>query len=175
MGEVDQQTTFDVKEPLLAEAQLTVSSRHVVGTDFTEDGRWATDLLHHGFDSSVPTVWLLEGLLYYLPESDVIRVMQDIGRLSAAGSAVFHDSITKHYTRAGIAPGGARFVSGSDEYGKLWHDYAGFDASFVRHFGTVHVDRRNRSLVLSQTGAEATPDVCRGRDLVLFVEVEKTL
>merc|ERR1712048_174479 len=125
-------------------------SRHVVGTDFTEDGRWVEDLLDHGFDLNVPTVWLLEGLLYYLPDRDVARVMQDIGRLSAPASAVFHDSITRHYVQAGIAPAGARFVSGSDDYGKLWYELAGFDASFVRNFATVHVDRRNRSLVLDQ-------------------------
>jgi len=172
--EVDQQTTFDVKEPLLTDAQLTVCSRHVVGTDFSQKGRWAEDLIDHGFDCNVPTVWLLEGLLYYLKDEDVAEVMHEIGRLSSVGSAVFHDSITRHYVRAGIAPGGAPFVSGSDDYGKLWRENAGFDLSFVRNFSSVHVDRYNRCLALDERGSEAVPESCRGRDLVLFVEAEKT-
>jgi methyltransferase (TIGR00027 family) len=171
--EVDQQTTFDVKEPLLADAQLTVKSRHVVGNDFGQSGRWVENLIHHGFDVNVPTVWLLEGLLYYLVDNDVIKLMQDIGRMSAPGSAVFHDSITKDYVRAGIAPGGAPFVSGSDDYGKMWKDWAGFDSSFVRNFGSIHIDRQRRSLWLDQRGAQATPKACQGRNLVLFVEAEK--
>ena len=64
--EVDQATTFDVKEPLLESEPLSVQSRAVVATEFTERGRWATDLEAAGFDKSVPTVWLLEGLLMYL-------------------------------------------------------------------------------------------------------------
>jgi methyltransferase (TIGR00027 family) len=171
--EVDQQTTFDVKEPLLTNAQLKVQSRHVVGTDFSEESRWVEDLLNNGFDCSVPTVWLLEGLLYYLKDHDVQQVMYDIGRMSANGSGVFHDSISRHYVRAGIAPAGAPFVSGSDDYGKLWQEMAGFNKSFVRDFGSIRVDRRSRSLLLDQRDAEARPEICRGRDLVLFVEAEK--
>ena len=59
--EVDQQTTFDVKEPLLAKEALAVGGRHVVPTEFTEQGRWGADLEARGFNSTVPTVWLLEG------------------------------------------------------------------------------------------------------------------
>ena len=57
--EVDQQTTFDVKEPLVARAPLAVESRRVVGTDFAKGPTaWSDQLLHCGFDASVPTVWL---------------------------------------------------------------------------------------------------------------------
>jgi len=172
--EVDQQTTFDVKEPLLTNASLTVRSRHVVGTDFSIEDRWADDLLHAGFNKNVPTVWLLEGLVYYLKHQDVVKVMDHIGRLSAVGSTVFHDSISKHHVQSRIAPAGAPFISGSDEYGKLWKERAGFDYSFVRNFGSVHVDRYNRRLALYEENAEASPSVCRNRNLVLFVEAFKT-
>lgn len=175
--EVDQQTNFDVKEPLTEGEALTVASREAVGFDFAtgKKGGWTKALLGRGFDPALPTVWLLEGLLYYLSDADVAGVMKDIGSLSAKGSAVFHDAVTAHYVRAGIAPGGAPFISGSDDYGQLWKEHAGFDASFVRNFGAVKVDRRRRHLALdSGPTSEATPLVCRGRDIVLFVEAEKT-
>ena len=80
--EVDQQTTFDVKEPLLRGERLTVASRAAVGYDFAADGQdgWAQRLLDEGFDASVPTVWLLEGLLYYLSVSSNERTNERTDR-----------------------------------------------------------------------------------------------
>jgi methyltransferase (TIGR00027 family) len=170
--EVDQQTTFDVKEPLLAGVPLTVKARSVVGVDFAQRGAWAQSIVRHGFDNQVPTVWLLEGLLYYLSEQDVAEVMRTIGALSAPGSAVFHDSITHNYPRMGIAPGGAQFISGSDDYAGLWREY-GFTRGFVRDFRSITVDRRGRRLAYDGRFGELTPQACRGQNHVLFVEVEK--
>lgn len=126
--EVDQQTTFDVKEPLLKGEPLLVRSRAVVATEFTERGRWGRDLEQAGFNASVPTVWLLEGLLMYLTLDDTAVLMQEIGRLSAPGSAVFHDACSAGYVAGGRGPvvGGAKFLGGSDDYGLLWRSHAGF-------------------------------------------------
>lgn len=172
--EVDQQTTFDVKEPLLVGDPLKVASRAVVGTEFTERGRWARDLLAAGFDPRVPTVWLLEGLLMYLTINDTKHLMQEMGRLSAPGSAVFHDACSARYVSAGIVVGGARFVGGSDDYGKLWAQYAGFDASIVYDFNAIIVDRYHQYVMFNRRAPLATPQHCAGRDVVLFVEAEKT-
>merc|ERR1711953_1657381 len=72
--EVDQQTTFDVKEPLLEGHTLLTRSRVVVGTDFSDASstnasskdrdwapQWSQDLESKGFSKNVPTIWLLEG------------------------------------------------------------------------------------------------------------------
>jgi len=193
--EVDQQTTFDVKEPLLRGEQLLVKSRRTVGTDFRERNRWVKDLLTQQidgsdysvsntlttFDSSVPTVWLLEGLLMYLSMDDTIALMQNIKYLSAPGSVVFHDAVSERYIDQGIVVGGAPFIGGSDDYAGLWHTHAGFSTTpdyFVRDFDSIEVNRARRKLILhTETyrglGAEATPARCHGRQLCLFVSVEK--
>ena len=46
--EVDQGTTFDVKEPLLEGAPLTVKSRHAIAADFALRGDWADALVRGG-------------------------------------------------------------------------------------------------------------------------------
>ena len=102
--EVDQQTTFDVKEPLLVEERLLVASRHVVPTEFTERGAWAKQLGTRGFDVQVPTVWLLEGLLMYLSIEDTKVMMGEIGRLSAPSSVVFHDACSASFVAHGRGP-----------------------------------------------------------------------
>ena len=95
--EVDQQTTFDVKEPLLANEELRVKNRVVVPYEFTEQNRaagrtWGQALIAKGFDVRVPTVWLLEGFVMYLSMNDTKLMMEEVGRLSAPGSVVFHDA-----------------------------------------------------------------------------------
>lgn len=145
----------------------------MIRTDFTERGKWAQDLLRQGFDTSVPTVWLLEGLLMYLPDHDTNDLMQQIGKLSAPRSVVFHDAISAHYVKVGVVVGGARFTGGSDDYAGWWRRQAGFGLSYVRNFESVRVDRERRRLVFDDAIPEATPQQCRGRDVVLFVQVEK--
>ena len=173
--EVDQQTTFDVKEPLLKEEALLVASRDIVPTEFTEQGRWGRELQEKGFNASVPTVWLLEGLLMYLSLDDTRSLVRELGRLSAAGSAVFHDACSANYVAHGRGPvvGGARFLGGSDEYGRLWREHAGFGSSFVRNFEALSVDRKARSVTIDGRVPEATEQVCRGKSLVLFVTAQK--
>jgi methyltransferase (TIGR00027 family) len=172
--EVDQKTTFDVKEPLLKEDALSVASRAVVPTEFTERGRWGADLIAAGFDKSVPTVWLLEGLLMYLSLPDTHELMTEMGRLSAPGSAVFHDACSQQYVGAGVVVGGAKFIGGSDDYGRLWAEHAGFDRSHVHDFSnSFRVDRANRR-VESRQWPEATAKVLRGKQTVLFVEASKS-
>jgi len=172
--EVDQRTTFDVKEPLLVGEPLAVAGRAVVATEFTEKGRWRADLVAAGFDPAVPTVWLLEGLLMYLGLEDAKALMMEVGALSAKGSAVFHDACSAHYLRSNIVVGGARFIGGHDDYAGLWGEYAGFHRhARVRDFSSIQVDRRNRRVVVDRRVPDATPEACRGRAVVLFVEAEK--
>lgn len=180
--EVDQQTTFDVKEPLVADEPITVKSRVVVSTDFSNFDRrngtaqWADDLLRSGFDPDEPTVWLLEGLVMYLRNDDMELVMRKIGELTsrrAVGSVVFHDAISRTHVKSRIAVAGAKFVGSSDEYGRLWAEVAGFHKSYVADIRSISLDRANQRLYFDPRFPEATPSRCSGRNLVLFVEAEK--
>ena len=64
--EVDKQGLFDIKEPLVADVPLECAARRcVVGTLGEMD--LGAKLREAGFDSSQPTVWLLEGLMMYIP------------------------------------------------------------------------------------------------------------
>jgi len=175
--EVDQQTTFDFKDPIVQAHPLTVRSRVSVATDFStikDEEHWEQALLNSGFDTSVPTVWLLEGLLMYLTDVEQRRVMRCIGRLSPKDSVVFHDAITHSHVSSNIIVGGAPFVGGSDDYAGMWAKEAGFHKSSVRAIDRFWVDRRNRRLMEDNSpSAEATVEVCRDQKLCLFVQSEK--
>ncbi|MEE1731203.1 class I SAM-dependent methyltransferase [Streptomyces sp. BE282] len=51
-------------------------------------GDWAGALPGAGFDPAAPSVWLVEGLLFYLPPAAETYLIDTVDRLSRAGSAL---------------------------------------------------------------------------------------
>jgi methyltransferase (TIGR00027 family) len=83
--EVDQPKVLDFKTRVLAErGALPGTERHEVRVDLRDD--WVAALIASGFDSAVPTAWLVEGLLMYLPGAAHDALLQRIHELSAPGS-----------------------------------------------------------------------------------------
>ena len=52
--------------------------------DFSKES--TKDLPTHGYDASLPTCWILEGLVMYLKKEDVIKLLEEITGLSVKGS-----------------------------------------------------------------------------------------
>lgn len=61
-------------------------ARTPIAVDLRDD--WAGALLDAGFDPAVPTAWLVEGLLPFLPAAAEQGLIDVVDRLSAAGSSV---------------------------------------------------------------------------------------
>jgi methyltransferase (TIGR00027 family) len=140
--EVDQPSVFAHKEAILNEHGAVPScERAVVPTDLRED--WPAAILSHGFDAARATAWVAEGLLFYLPEEAVHRLLEDTYRLSAQGSFFATDMI-------GVSPGlpqafkdlfadlGAPFVFATDDLAGLMRAH-NWDAEEV---GLAEVARR---------------------------------
>jgi len=53
-----------------------------------EQGRWPATLKRAGFDPHQTSVWLIEGFLPYLSESDVLALLDRVTALSAPGSCL---------------------------------------------------------------------------------------
>jgi len=85
--EIDQPAVINFKTGELARLGAQPTARHrTVGIDLRDD--WPTALTAAGFDPAVPTAWLAEGLLIYLPADAQDRLFDTITDLSAPGSAV---------------------------------------------------------------------------------------
>ncbi|MFC5181786.1 SAM-dependent methyltransferase [Actinomadura harenae] len=81
--EVDLPGVLAFKEATLADAEPRCE-RTVVPADLRED--WSGRLRDAGFDPSLPTAWLIEGLLIYLSADDAASLMDGVTALSAPGS-----------------------------------------------------------------------------------------
>jgi methyltransferase (TIGR00027 family) len=85
--EIDQPAVIEFKTRALADAGATPAATHrTVGIDLRED--WPTALRDAGFDPGVPTAWIAEGLLIYLPPEAQDRLLDNISELSAPGSTL---------------------------------------------------------------------------------------
>ncbi len=86
--EVDMPATSAAKQASLEAAGLPLDRVTFVATDFVEK-TWPQALTEAGFDPAQPTAFVLEGLVYYLPEDDVRATLGDIATMAPGSIAVF--------------------------------------------------------------------------------------
>lgn len=85
--EIDQPKVLEYKQSVLSDNGVQpTAARREVAVDLRHD--WPKALRDQGFDTSLPTAWLAEGLLMYLPADAQDRLFGQITELSAAGSRV---------------------------------------------------------------------------------------
>ncbi|WP_433467538.1 class I SAM-dependent methyltransferase [Spirillospora sp. CA-128828] len=105
--ELDQAGLMEWKEKRLAELDAVHRcDRRGIGTDLT--GPWEETLRSAGWDPSVPTLWIAEGLLFYLPEPDARTLLERLAASSAPGSVlagdlIAHQSMISEFTQEGLA------------------------------------------------------------------------
>jgi methyltransferase (TIGR00027 family) len=61
-----------------------------ISADLSEAG-WYSLLPKNGFSNSIPSFWILEGLLYYLPKDRVVSVLKKMAEISHRDSRIFAD------------------------------------------------------------------------------------
>ena len=90
--EIDQPKVLEFKAQTLArhDAKPSVSRYVAVPVDLRQD--WPKALRDAGFDTAVPTAWVAEGLLPYLPADGQDLLFERINELSAAGSRIAVES-----------------------------------------------------------------------------------
>ncbi len=94
--ELDQARVLGLKKTLLEAAGAQPACRRTaIPADLTED--WQAALLESGFNPSQPSAWLLEGLLFYLPDAAITRALEEVSALACLGSRLGFD-IINHFT-----------------------------------------------------------------------------
>lgn len=95
--EVDQPAVLEFKTRTLTGLGAEPAAElHTVPVDLRDD--WPKALRDNGFDPQVPTAWIAEGLLIYLPPEAQDRLLANITALSAPGSRL----ATEHMDAASL-------------------------------------------------------------------------
>lgn len=130
--EVDRTAVLAYKDERLGAAVPRTDHRKVA-VDLTSPD-WEACLEAAGYDPTVPSTWLLEGLFYYIPEPDAHRILERVAAISAPGSRVAADivnsaALTLPHMRGllDVFDGwGCPWLFGTDEPEELFDRY-GFD------------------------------------------------
>ncbi|MGW4056523.1 class I SAM-dependent methyltransferase [Streptomyces sp. NPDC004779] len=96
--EIDRAGVLEFKQRVLTGLSAAPRVKRVpVSVDLRAD--WVTALTAAGFDPAVPSVWLAEGLLFYLPGPVETRLVDTVDALTAGGGALaFEAKLEKDLT-----------------------------------------------------------------------------
>jgi len=90
--ELDQPSVLAYKEQTLqAAGGQPRCERQAIEADLAYS--WEEVLLRSGFDPEEHSVWLLEGLLFYLPKEKIEQILDEVSSLATAGSWLGFDII----------------------------------------------------------------------------------
>lgn len=91
--EVDCPEVLQYKARVLQDVTPACIYRPVSGDLATPDVKWATAILKAGYQTAVPTIWLVEGVVMYLQEKEVHLILQTLSHLSVSGSVLGMDGV----------------------------------------------------------------------------------
>ncbi|MEM8642857.1 MAG: SAM-dependent methyltransferase [Cyanobacteria bacterium P01_G01_bin.54] len=88
--ELDQAEVLAYKADSLKDV-VPSCKHHLIAADLTQP--WVEKLLAAGYDSTAPSLWLIEGLLMYFSETQVHRLLESVSQLSTHSSQLGLDLI----------------------------------------------------------------------------------
>ncbi|CAL9282349.1 SAM-dependent methyltransferase [Streptomyces sp. SudanB182_2057] len=114
--EIDHQALMEEKRARLARLGAEAAVERVeVKADLARD--WLPALKQAGFDPAKPTLWIAEGLMFFLTEEQVVHLLRTLGSASAPGSWLAVDFVSKALLRS---PFSQSFLKGLKEDGTPW-------------------------------------------------------
>jgi len=114
--ELDHPELFAIEEEILRREGVPPKCRRVtLGTDLRDD--WARLLTNAVFDPSERSLWLIEGLFYYLDEPAVNHVLTEVSKLAAPGSMLITDLVSRSFL---TSPWMQPALKAMEERGMAW-------------------------------------------------------
>ncbi|MFI8325799.1 class I SAM-dependent methyltransferase [Streptomyces sp. NPDC085529] len=114
--ELDRPALLDAKARMLKdEPQPAGRTRVAVPVDLTQD--WTGPLKEAGWKSDEPVLWVVEGLLFFLPEQAVRILIATLAAHSAPGTVLLGDVISR---AALVNPLARDFMKALEEDGNPW-------------------------------------------------------
>ncbi|MFF5860713.1 class I SAM-dependent methyltransferase [Streptomyces sp. NPDC012751] len=114
--EIDHQALVEEKRDRLARLDARAAVERVeVKADLAGD--WLPALRQAGFDPARPTLWIAEGLMFFLTEEQVVHLLRTLGSASAPGSRLAVDFVSRALLRS---PFSQAFLKGLKADGTPW-------------------------------------------------------
>lgn len=118
--ELDRPEVLEYKTSVLGNIE-SKCERHLISVDITEP--WAEKLIASGYQVEIPSVWLMEGLLYYLSDQEVHKLLKVITQMSVPMSWLGADLINSHIISQSTEKLSQHWKYGCDDPEKLLSTY----------------------------------------------------
>ena len=114
--ELDYPEVLQRKKAILARLNARLNCEQVmVGVDLMTP--WEDALIDAGYETVAPSVWLLEGLLVYLDESTVLRLLDCVTKLTTPNSWLGADVVNNAFLKSAFYQTWSAFL---DRQGASW-------------------------------------------------------
>ncbi len=118
--ELDRPEVLQYKASVLGNLK-TQCHRRSIEVDFREP--WVDKLLEAGYQLEIPSVWLMEGFVYYFSENEVHELLKKITQLSAPQSWLGADLINSYFISKNSGELSKHWKYGCDEPENLLSTY----------------------------------------------------
>lgn len=131
--EIDQLEVIEFRQEIIPQLNFKTDSAFIqIGHTLSNEKSIIKVLTENNFDRTKKTLWILEGLLYYLRKAEVETLMEEISELSSDGSKILCDAINSAFLESGFTQ---PWITQMRKEGKGW--YFGIDNydDFFQQFG----------------------------------------
>ena len=127
--ELDRKEVFNYKQDKLGNIKPNCE-RITLAVDLKNE--WKNQLLEAGFKTNEPTLWLVEGLLMYLEESQVINLLNQINQLASKNNIMLFDILTRTLIEAPFMQNQLKYL---ESIGAPWYFGVNEPEEFMKKFG----------------------------------------
>ena len=127
--ELDRNEVFDYKHAKLANVPARCE-RKAIAVDLREE--WPSQLIQAGFRKGESTLWMIEGLLMYLEEPQVMKLFQRINGLASSRDLMLFDILSRTLLEAPHMEKQLKFLA---SIGAPWHFGTNDPVGFMKNFG----------------------------------------
>lgn len=131
--ELDQQATQNMKIRSLRRARVPSSHVEYVEVDFSHEN-WIEGLVEVGFDSSLKTIFLWEGVTLYLSEEEVCETLVAVKAVAGNGSVLLTDFYAERFVKMAKKGAMARTLEATNETLGFGIDFSRSHESRLRDF-----------------------------------------
>jgi O-methyltransferase involved in polyketide biosynthesis len=68
-----------------------------------------------GYSKKIPTIWILEGLVYYIKKSVIFKMLQEIANITSKSSKIFVDVCIPIFAEVKVSPFSRYFLWGIEK------------------------------------------------------------
>jgi methyltransferase (TIGR00027 family) len=165
--ELDRPEVLTYKQEKLANTSPRCT-RHAVGVDLR--GEWQSKLIEAGMNTTDRTLWLIEGLLVYLDEADVLTLFEKVNSLSVPNSLLLFDVLGRSLINAPQMAQHRRF---SEKLAAPWRFGLDEPEKFMEQFGWEAVATQPGEVAPTRWNFPSAPRHISNVPRIFFVEARK--